>query len=39
LHELLIEQNAWAHVQALRLKPQMVFCHPKLLETHPSASL
>src|ERR1041384_3109085 len=39
LDERLIEQNAWDHVQALGVKPQMVFCHPKVLETHPSVSL
>src|SRR5438093_4898834 len=39
LHELLIEEKAWQHVQALGLKPQMVFCHPKLLEAHPRVSL
>jgi len=39
LHELLIEARAWNHVLTSRIKPQLVFCHPRILVVHPLTSL
>lgn len=39
LESLLIEEQAWRHVQSLSIKPQLVFCHPAVLRAHPITSL
>lgn len=39
LENLLIEEQAWRHVQSLSIQPRLVFCHPALLRAHPSTSL
>jgi hypothetical protein len=39
LENLLIEEQAWEHVRSLEIKPQLVFCHPLLLQKRPSTSL
>ena len=39
LQDFMIEERAWHHVQDLRIKPQMVFCHPEVLMAHPATSL
>jgi hypothetical protein len=39
LVDYLIEAQAWQHVAALALKPQLVFSHPALLQAFPLTSL
>ena len=39
LRDFMIEERAWRHVQTLRIKPQLVFCHPHVLIAHPATSL
>jgi hypothetical protein len=39
LADLMIEQRAWDHVQALRIQPRRVFCHPDVLLAHPLTGL
>ena len=39
LDELMIEERAWQHVLGLNIRPQLVFCHPRILILHPTTSL
>jgi hypothetical protein len=39
LRKFLIEKDAWDHISDLKLKPQLVFCHPNLILSYPVVSL
>jgi hypothetical protein len=39
LRKFLIEQKAWDYIQTLGIDPKLAFCHPKLLQAAPTASL
>ena len=39
LKDFMIEESAWAYVTGARIRPQLVFCHPRMLIAHPVTSL
>ena len=39
IDHLMISPNAWTHAATMGVRPQLVFAHPEILQTHPETSL